>query len=408
MSNFEKLKKIGKKDKVLLLFSGGLDTSFLVKFLTQEYECEVYTLYITLGGERDDADIEKKALSLGAKKHMSVDLEKEFAQNYCLEAVFANAQYYESHPLCSSLSRPLMAEKSVEIANSLKIQNIIHGAEGWQNNAARFNAAVKAINPKIKIHSPIIDLQTTREKRYEYLLKYSTIALGKRTKENLFSHDVNLWGTEIEDGCLGDIDYELPENLYMRTSSLDKAPNAKEKVTIFFEKGIPQKINGKKMTFPKLIKYIDQLAAKHGIGRYDTLESRAIGIKNREVHEMPAATVLIQAHRELERTILCSRSLRFKSIAETEWVDLVINGHWFSPLRFNLSKLFQNMNKYITGEVFGYLFKGQFHITGRNSKFSLDQKNQKDFLQYSAEDMITGFYEYHGFEQSLSYHQKYL
>lgn len=392
--------------KILLLFSGGLDTSFLLKYFITEIDSKIVALAFDLGGERVEINsLRKKALRLGANKFLLLDAKKRFVQNYCLKAIKANAIFGGAHPLSSSLSRPIMAELAIRVARRYKCTAIMHGANGWQNNSARFDTAIRVLAPEIDIIEPIMEWGVKREFEQKYLAAQGVKIYLK--EDSLLSSDNNIWGREVEDGALKK-SFSIPSNnIYHITQAPEQAPNRPYFSNIEFAHGIPIKLNGRALKPLKLIEKLNALGGKHGVGRHDAMEDKVIGYKAREIHESPAATILIKTHSDLETFILPKKTLRIKKFLDQEWLELACFGNWHHPLRETLEKFIDHTNKKVSGVVRLKLYKGSVNIVGRKSPNGLDEQRvvasaRKTFRQNPYP--TRSFYDYYAYEAIASAH----
>ncbi|MGB9805555.1 MAG: argininosuccinate synthase [Thermoproteota archaeon] len=354
--------------KVVLAYSGGLDTSVMIKWLQEKYEAEVITAIIDVGQREDFSEIENKALRLGAKNHYTIDAKEEFVKDYIFPAIMANALYEGKYPLSSALSRPLISKKLVEVAVKENADAIAHGSTGKGNDQVRFETTIMSLNPKIKVLAPVREWNLSRDEELKYA-KEKGIPI--KFKSSPYSIDQNLWGRSIEAGVLEDPSIEPPEDAFELTVDPKKAPDDPEYVKIKFENGIPTAINDSYLDGVSLISYLNELAGKHGIGRIDHIEDRLVGIKSREVYECPAAVTLIEAHRELEKLVLTKNELVFKQLIDQTWTNLVYDGLWMNPLRLDLEAFIKETQKRVYGEVKVKLFKGSVTVVGRSSPYSL-------------------------------------
>jgi argininosuccinate synthase len=358
--------------KVVLAYSGGLDTSVAIRWLTDQ-GYEVVALCLDLGEGKDLEFIKQKALKVGAVASYMIDVKEEFANEYLSLALKSNAMYEGKYPLVSALSRPLIAKKLVEIAELENATAVAHGCTGKGNDQVRFEVSIQALNPDLEVIAPVREWSWSREEEIEYALK-NRIPIPVNL-DSPFSTDQNLWGRSNECGILEDPWAAPPEEAYELTSSIENAPNTAEFVDIYFEKGIPIALNGKKMTFATLIEQLNQLAGKHGVGRIDHVENRLVGIKSREVYECPAAITLIKAHQELECLTLVKEVAHFKPIIEQKVSEVIYNALWFSPFRAPLEAFINETQENVTGTVRVKLFKGHAIPEGRTSQYSLyDEK----------------------------------
>lgn len=374
--------------KVVLAYSGGLDTSVMVKWLEQNYGCEVVTFTGDLGQHLDLKSISEKAKEIGAVKAYCADLKHEFIENYVWKALKANAFYEGAYPLSTVVGRPLLAQKLVEIAEKEGAVAVAHGCTGKGNDQVRFEISVKALNPGLGIIAPIREWELTRTEEIAYAEKIGIPMEGDPWKK--YSTDQNVWGRSIECGPLEDPNCEPPADVYEWTTDPEEAPDKPQYVKITFEKGVPVKLNGQEMDGFSIVESLNQIGGSHGVGRIDHIEDRLIGIKSREIYECPAAVVLIKAHEDLEKLILTKHVLNFKKNVEKEWANMAYNGLWFDPLMNALDAFIESTQQYINGDVKLKLFKGNAIVVGRKSVNSI--------YEY---DLVT--YEEHGtFDQSQS------
>jgi len=356
-------------DKVVLAYSGGLDTSVAIRWIKEKYNLDVIAVNVNVGEESDSAAIRQKALDVGAVKSLVIDAKETFVKEYVFPALQANALYEGEYPLATALARPLMAKWLVDVARDEGASVVAHGCTGKGNDQVRFEVGVSSIAPDLKIIAPAREWGMTREQTIEYAQRYN-IPLPI-TADSPYSIDENLWGKAIECGVLEDPWVESPDDAFTMTKSPAQAPDKPGYVEIGFEKGIPLTVDGKKMDGVSLIQQLNKLAGNHGVGRIDHIEDRLVGIKSREIYEAPAALVLIQAHRALEAMTLSKPQLRFKERVTQEYSDLVYNGLWFTALRRDLAAYVQSSQRFVTGVVRLKLFKGSSMVVGRKSPFSL-------------------------------------
>jgi argininosuccinate synthase len=358
-----------KMKKVVLAYSGGLDTSVAIRWMKDTYGCDVIAVAIDVGEERDYAGIQQKALKIGATKSLVVDAKEEFARDFVLPALKANAIYEGRYPLFTALARPLIAKITGAVAKKEGADALAHGATGKGNDQVRFEVTWAILHPKMKIIAPIRDWGLSREKEIEYA-KAQGIPIPV-TKRSPYSFDINLWGRSAEAGPLEDPWAEPPRDCYGWTVDPTKAPAKPEYVEIAFAQGAPVALDGKKMPPVELIGKLNALGGKHGIGRIDMMENRLVGIKSREIYECPAATILLAAHRDLEGMCLERELAHYKSQLEIKYAELVYYGLWYSPLREALQAFIDDSQKNITGSVRMKLFKGSCVAAGRQSPNSL-------------------------------------
>ncbi|MFH1715343.1 MAG: argininosuccinate synthase [Elusimicrobiota bacterium] len=379
-----------KIKKVVLAYSGGLDTSVLIKWIKDKYDCEVVAYSSNVGQEQTIAPLIKRAKAAGASKVIIEDLKEMFAKDYIMPALKAHAMYEGQYPLATALSRPLIVDRLVKAAKKEKADAVAHGCTGKGNDQVRFEAGVFALAPELMCLAPVREWEfASREAEIEYAKKHK-IPIDV-TKKKVYSIDKNIWGVSVECGELEDPWTEPSLQTYIMTSTPEKAPNKPCYVEVSFEKGVPKKINGK--TYGSLVKLIEELNAiggKHGIGRADIVENRLVGIKSREIYEFPAGEILIKAHKDLESLVLDRETLHYKEILGHKYSELIYNGLWFSPLKEYLDAFMQGAQKYVTGAVKLKLYKGNCRVVGRKSKYSL---YSEDLATYTEEDK---------FDQSLS------
>lgn len=368
--------------KVVLAYSGGLDTSVAIKWL-QEQGYDVVACCLDVGEGKDLEFVKEKALKVGAVQSYMIDAKEEFANEYALIALQAHALYEGKYPLISALSRPLISKKLVEIAELEGAVAVAHGCTGKGNDQVRFEVSIQALNPNLKVIAPVREWKWSREEEIEYAKQHNIpISIDL---DSPFSIDQNLWGRSNECGILEDPWVAPPEEAYELTTALEHTPNEPDVVEIGFEQGVPKTINGKAYSLAELILELNALAGKHGVGRIDHVENRLVGIKSREVYECPGAMTLIKAHKELEDLTLVKEVAHFKPIIEQKIAEVIYNGLWFSPLKDALVAFLKETQKNVTGVVRVKLFKGHAIVEGRKSPFSLyDEK----LATYTAEDQF--------------------
>lgn len=360
--------KTKKCKKVILAYSGGLDTSVAIRWLLENKAEKVIALAIDLGQGEELKPIQKKALSIGASESLVVDAKKEFITEYVWPALFANA-IYGDYPLATALARPLIAKLLVQVAKDKKADAIAHGCTGKGNDQVRFDVSTMALLPHLKIIAPAREWNMTREKSIEYAKKYNIPISVK--KKSPYSVDLNLWGRSVECGAIEDAWKEPPEDAYALTKSHKNTPASPTYITIGFKNGIPIMINGKRLNGLKLIQKLNTLAGNHGIGRIDQIENRIVGIKSREVYESPAAVVLLKAHKDLESLVHTRETIIFKQILDQKYSQLIYDGRWFNPLREAIDEFNKYIQKRVNGTIRLKLFKGNVIIVGRKSLYSL-------------------------------------
>jgi argininosuccinate synthase len=356
-------------DKVILAYSGGLDTSVAIKWLHDKYNVDIITVTIDVGNEKDFTAIRQKALKVGAVKALVIDGKDLFVKYFIFPALQANALYEDQYPLATALSRPLMAKLLVDTAVAEGAVAIAHGCTGKGNDQVRFEVGINALAPHIKILAPAREWGMTREETIAYAHQHGIPV--PVTVSSPYSIDENLWGRSIECGALEDPWAEPPADAYTLTKSPAQAPDKPQYLEIGFEKGVPVTLDNKELDGITLIKKLTEIAGKHGIGRIDHIENRVVGIKSREIYEAPVAVVLIQAHQALEAMTMSKDQLRFKQKVAVEYADLIYNGLWFSQLNRDLSVYILSSQRYVTGTVRLKLFKGHSTVVGRKAPYSL-------------------------------------
>ena len=357
------------RDKIVLAYSGGLDTSVAIKWLQDKYNLDVIAVGINVGQPPSSDDIVARALRNGAIHAEFVDAKKEFVEDYIWPSLKANAMYEDAYPLSTAIARPLIAKILVEIAQREGAKYIAHGCTAKGNDQVRFDVGIVSLDPSIGIIGPMREWVMTREEEIEYAHQNNIEIIVK--KENPFSVDENLWGRSCECGVLEDAWVEPPREAWGWTTEPSEAPDTPEYVEIEFVKGVPVAINGEKMDGVKLIETVNAMACRNGVGRIDHVEDRLVGIKSRETYECPAATVLMTAHKSLEFLTLQKDVLEFKKGVEQKFSQIAYNGLWFGTLRESLQAFIDTTQEYVTGTVRVKLFKGNAMAVGRKSPYSL-------------------------------------
>jgi argininosuccinate synthase len=356
-------------EKVVLAYSGGLDTSVLVKWLQEKYGFDVIAVNIDVGNEKDFTTVRQKALDIGAIESVVIDAKELFIKYFVFPALQADAIYEGQYPLATALTRPLMAKLLVDKARESGATTIVHGCTGKGNDQVRFEVSIGALAPDIKILAPAREWKMTREQAIAYAKEHNIPV--PVTVSSPYSIDECLWGKAIECGTLEDPWQEPPEDAFTMTVSPGKAPDKPQYVEIGFEKGVPVSIDGEEMDGVTLVTRMNEIAGRHGIGRIDHIEDRVVGIKSREIYEAPAATVLLQAHLALEAMTMSKGQLDFKQKVAKEMSDLIYGGLWFSQLNRDLSAYVLSSQRYVTGEVRLKLYKGHSTVVGRKAPKSL-------------------------------------
>ena len=358
------------KEKIAIAYSGGLDTSIMIKWLKDKYGADIVAVTGNLGQQKEIENLESKALSTGASKFQFVDLRKEFVEEYIWRALKAGALYEDVYPLATALGRPLLAKAIVDTAIAEGCTMLAHGCTGKGNDQVRFEVTFASLAPHLKVLAPLREWEfTSREAEIAYANEHNIPVSA--TKKSPYSIDENIWGISIECGVLEDPMVAPPEDAYQITTSPENAPNTPAVVDIEFEKGIPVSLDGKKLSGLDLIIRLNEIGAANGIGRLDMIENRVVGIKSREIYEAPAATILHFAHRELERLTLEKSVFQYKKNISQDYANLIYNGTWFSPMRKALDAFVNETQHPVTGLVRLKLYKGGVSLLGRNSPYSL-------------------------------------
>jgi len=389
------------REKIVLAYSGGLDTSVMVKWLQDERSFEVVTLTVDVGMQKDLVAIEEKAYALGAVKHYSVDAKSEFVYDYIFPAIRANALYEEKYPLSSSIARPLIASKLVQIARKEDAVAVAHGCTGKGNDQVRFDITIKTLDPSLKIVAPVREWNMTRDREVEYALRHG-IPVAKTS--NPYSIDQNLWGRSIECGPIEDPSAEPPDDAFEWTVNATEAPAEPAYVSVGYSEGIPVSLDGKKMDGVALITALNELAGSHGVGRIDHIEDRLVGIKSHEVYECPAAVCLLDAHKDLEKSVLTRHEVTFKHLVDIEWARLAYCGLWVDPLREDLDAFIEATQSRISGEVKLKLYKGGEIVVGRSSPYSLYDLSLATYEAWTSFDqkLAPGFIELWGLQTRVA------
>ncbi|MFL5321769.1 MAG: argininosuccinate synthase [Myxococcaceae bacterium] len=357
------------RKKIVLAYSGGLDTSVLVRILSNDYGYDVVACHVDVGEARDPEYIITRAKKAGAVAVEVIPAQEEFAKDFCFPALQANALYQNVYPLSAALSRPLISKHLVEAARKHNAQAVAHGSTGKGNDQVRFDLATQGLAPDLAVVAPQRERNITRDEAIAYAAKHN-IDIPVTAKKP-FSVDENIWGRSIEGGVLEDPNQEPPEEAFAWTKSWKNAPNEPAYIKIAFEKGLPVAVDGHGLSPASLIKKVGAIAGEHGVGRIDLMEDRMVGIKSRENYECPAAITLITAHKDLERFTTLGMSQRVKALLDQKYAELIYEGFWFSPYRDALQAFNDSHNKDVTGEVTLRLFKGQCQVVGRTSENGL-------------------------------------
>lgn len=363
--------------KVLLVYSGGLDTSICIPLMREEYGYQdVVTVTIDVGQDpKDILQAEEKATQMQTE-HYTVDAKEDFVEKFCWPALQANGDY-QGYPMSTSIARPLIALKAVEWANKLGIKDFAHGCTGKGNDQYRIEFGIRALMPEAVIHAPIRERNLTRSWEIDYAQKKGVPI--QQSLNKIWSVDENLWGRSIEGGRLEEPDFAPPEEIFQWTQSPETAIGASVALTLGFKGGIPHTVNGEVLSGAQLIAKMNSLAGMQGIGRIDVMEDRMMGLKVRENYECPGATVLLKAHKALENLVLTREEIRFKALVDQEWSRMAYEGLWWDPLKDDLESFISNTQIRVSGEVKLKLYKGQVTIVGRSSPWALYSEDLASF-----------------------------
>ncbi|MFX3619419.1 MAG: argininosuccinate synthase [Sporolactobacillus sp.] len=372
------------KEKIVLAYSGGLDTSVCIKWLQDKYNYDVIALSINVGEGKDLAMVKQKAIDVGAIKSYVVDAEDLLAEGYLAPALKANALYEGVYPISSGLSRPLIAKLLVDVAHKEGAVAVAHGCTGKGNDQVRFEVSIQALDPALKVVAPVREWGMTRDEEIKYAAE-NGIPIPVDL-DNPFSIDANIWGRACEAGVLENPWNEAPEAAYEWTNPIEKTPDTPDYIEIAFEKGLPVALNDQKMPFVEIIKALNKQGGLHGVGRIDHVENRLVGIKSREVYENPAALILINAHQALETITLTKEVSKFKPLIDKEISQVIYDGLWYSPLRTALTAFVEQSQQVVTGKVRVKLFKGNHIVVGRASDTSLYNEKLATYTKGDAFD----------------------
>jgi argininosuccinate synthase len=361
----------GEVGRVLLLYSGGLDTSVMLKWIQDEYEAEVVALTVNLGQPGEDYEVVRgKALQLGARDCHVVDAREEFARDYVVPAIKANALYGGGYPLFTALGRPLIAKLAVENARSSGCDTIAHGCTGKGNDQVRIESTVIALDPEMKIIAPVRGWQMGREEEIAYAREHGIPVKGG-TESPPYSIDDNLWGRSSEGGPIEDIEEPPRDDVFQLVTRPEEAPDAHEDVVVGFEGGVPVSLNGERLGLVELLERAGEVGCRHGIGIVDHIEDRIVGLKVRDLYEVPAAALILTAHKELEKLVGTIHQNTFKPRLDDHWAYLVYAGLWYEPLLQDLNAYMESVNEQVTGEVTVRLYKGSVRPVARRSPNAL-------------------------------------
>src|SRR6476469_5116326 len=386
------------RDKVVLAYSGGLDTSVCIRYLQTLYRYDVITVTVDCGQNDDYEEIEKKAEGIGAIKHIYIDAKEEFALNYVIPSIKANGLYQNKYPLATALARPLIATKVMEVANMEGAAAVAHGCTGKGNDQIRFDITMRSLNPRLKIVAPIRDMNLTRDIEVKFAEEQNIPISAIASK---YSVDLNIWGRAIEGGNIEDAYLEPPGDAFQ----LVRFGNANAGyLELEFKDGIPVAVDGKYININSLIEYVNKKVGSYGVGIVDHIEDRVIGIKSREVYEAPAAIAIIEAHKDLEKMVLTKHELRFKQLVDEQWSWIIYSGLWQDPLRTDLDRFIDATQTKVSGKVKLKMREGSLCAVGRESRYS-PYKN--DLAAFSAgsnfdQGLAKGFVELWGLQSIIA------
>ena len=382
--------------RVLLLYSGGLDTSVMVRWIQERYGAEIVTLTVDLGQPGEDWDaVVGKARDLGAVDAIRADAREEFAADYVLPAIRANALYGGGYPLFTALARPLIAKLAVEHARRTSCDTIAHGCTGKGNDQVRIEGTIATLDPDLRVLAPVREWKMGREEEIAYAREHG-IAVKGGTEAAPYSIDDNLWGRSSEGRSIEDLDQPTPDDVFDLVTPPERAPDDPELVRVGFEHGCPVALDGERLGLVELIERAAELGARHGVGIVDHIEDRIVGLKVRDVYEVPAAAILMPAHRELEKLVSTIHQNNFKRALEDKWAYLCYAGLWHEPLRADLDAYMESANEHVTGEVTVKLYKGSATVVARSSPYALYDRALAGFGESGGEfsqDASPGFIE---------------
>jgi argininosuccinate synthase len=371
--------------RVLLLYSGGLDTSVMLKWLQERYGAEIVTLTVNLGQPGEDWDgVTGKAKQLGAVETVIVDAREEFAEGYVLPAIKANGLYGGGYPLFTALGRPLIAKLAVEAAREHACDTIAHGSTGTGNDQVRLEGTIATLDPELKILAPVREWRMGREEEIAYARDHG-IPLKGGTEVSPYSLDDNLWGRSSEGRAIEDLEQAAPDDVFQLVSRPEEASDEPQVVSLGFERGRPVSLDGERLDLVELLERTTEIGRRNGVGIVDHIEDRIVGLKVRDVYEVPAAAIVMTAHRELEKLVCTIHQNNFKAGMESQWAYLVYAGLWLEPLRRDLDAYMDSVNEFVTGEVSLKLYRGSVTPVGRSSPYALYDRSLASFGESGGE-----------------------
>ena len=353
--------------RVLLLYSGGLDTSVMLKWIADEYEAEVVTLTVNLGQPGEDYEVsEGKARRIGAVECFTVDAREEFARDFVLPAIKANALYGGGYPLFTALGRPLIAKLAVEYARKTGCDTIAHGCTGKGNDQVRIEATIATLAPELKVIAPVRGWQMGRDEEIEYARRHGIPVKGG-SEITPYSIDDNLWGRSSEGRWIEDLSHAPDDDVFQLVTPPEQAPDEPQTVAVTFERGVPVAVDGERMELVALLDHVAEIGCRHGVGIVDHIEDRIVGLKVRDIYEVPAAAIILPAHAELEKLVGTIHQNQFKPQLERQWAYLVYAGLWWEPLRGDISAFMEHVNEQVSGTIGMKLYKGSARVVTRDS-----------------------------------------
>jgi argininosuccinate synthase len=392
--------------RVLLLYSGGLDTSVMLKWIQDEYDAEVVALTINLGQPGEDYEVVKgKALQIGAVECHVVDAREEFAREYVAPAIKANADYGDGYPLFTALGRPLIAKLAVEYARKTGCDTIAHGCTGKGNDQVRIEATVQTLAPELKVIAPVRSWAMGRDEEIAYARKHGIPVKGG-VESAPYSIDDNLWGRSSEGKWIEDLSHAPDDDVFQLVTRPELAPDEPETVELSFERGLPVAVNGQRMELVELLEHVAGIGIKHGVGIVDHIEDRIVGLKVRDIYEVPAAAIVLKAHRELERLVGTIHQNQFKPQLDQKWAYLVYAGLWWEPLRSDIEAYIDHVNERVTGTIGLKLYKGSVRVVTRASENAVYDAQLATFTESGglfSQNASPGFIELWSLQSALAY-----
>ncbi len=390
--------------RVVLLYSGGLDTSVMLKWIQDEYDAEVVALCINLGQPDDDfTAILEKASTLGAVESLVIDAREEFARDYVAPAIKANARYQGGYPLFTALGRPLIAKLAVDEARRHGCDTIAHGCTGKGNDQVRIEATIATLAPDLRVIAPVREWQMGRDEEIAYAHEHGIPVSS--SVERPYSIDDNLWGRSSEGGVIEDLGQAVPEDVFQLVTPPTKAPDRPEEIRLAFREGLPVSLDGHEMALVDIIPAIAEIACRNGVGIMDYIEDRVVGLKVRDAYEVPAATVILEAHKELEKLVCTGRENALKANLDLLWAQLVYEGLWYEPLLADLNAFMESVNAKVEGEVTVRLYKGSCTVVTRESPLALYDRTLATFDADStfSQHASPGFIELFSLQSRMAY-----